>query len=228
MSELKASTQEHLDIEDIRDDLLLLKDGTAAAVLETTAVNFDLLSEREQDAMIMAYGQLLNSLSFPIQVVIRSKRMDITEYLLSLKEREEKQTNPYLREKIKEYRRYILELVSKNEVLDKHFYVVVPYQEITLPAPAAFSPLSLLTGKKPPPRFDKSALLERAKIDLKPKKESLVKQFSSIGLKVRQLTSQELVELFYGIYNPDTAHEQKVRFSAAEYTSYFVEPAVGG
>lgn len=227
MTEIKASTQEHLDIEDIVDDLLILKNGAAATIFETTAVNFDLLSEVEQDAVIASFGQLLNSLSFPIQVVIRSKRMDVSSYLDRLGELEEKQTNPYLKEKIKGYRQYISELVSKNEVLDKHFYITIPYEEITLSTPTS-NPLSLLTGKSAPLHFNKRRLLEKAKIDLKPKKEQLLKQLSAIGLKARQLTSQELVELFYDLYNPDEAREQKMRLSAADYTSYFVEPAVGG
>src|SRR4030067_3731956 len=76
-----ASTQEHLDIEDIRDDVVILKNGNAATVLQTTAVNFDLLSETEQDAMIFSFAALLNSLTFPIQILVRTKRMDIYNYL---------------------------------------------------------------------------------------------------------------------------------------------------
>src|SRR4030065_2326128 len=79
-----ASTQEHLDIEDIRDNLIILKHGNAVFVLQTTAVNFDLLSESEQDAMIFAFAALVNSLTFPIQILIRSKRVDITNYLTRL------------------------------------------------------------------------------------------------------------------------------------------------
>src|SRR4030065_2704496 len=81
-----ASTQEHLDIEDIRDNLVILKNGNAVFVLQTTAVNFDLLSESEQDAMLFAFAALVNSLTFPIQILIRSKRADVTNYLSRLEE----------------------------------------------------------------------------------------------------------------------------------------------
>lgn len=228
MAEIKNSTQDHLDIEDIQDDLVIMKTGSVALVLETTAVNFDLLSEVEQDAMISAYGHLLNSLSFAIQVIIRSKKMDVTTYLQNLINLEEKQTNPFVQQKIKEYRSYISELVSKNEVLDKRFYVIIPYQEILLTSSGSGDPLSFLFGTKKKTTINKRAILEKAKIDLKPKKEQLIKQFSGIGLRVRQLTTQELVELFYDIYNPDSAREQKMRLGSEDYTAYFVEPAVGG
>src|SRR3989344_1118185 len=88
-----ASTQQHLDIEDIRDDIVILKNGNAVVVLETNAVNFDLLSEREQDAMIFAYAALLNSLTYPIQVLVRTRRMDISNYLQTLAEAQQKAPN---------------------------------------------------------------------------------------------------------------------------------------
>lgn len=227
MPEIKASTQEHLEIEDILDDLVILKNATVVMVLETTSVNFDLLSEAEQDAMIASYGQFLNSLSFPVQVLIRSKKMDISTYLESLADAESKQANPYLKDKIKSYRRYVEELISKNEVLDKRFYLVVAYQEISLTAPT-FDPLGLLLGKTTRPHFNKRDVLAKAKVQLKPKKEQILSQMRRIGIKARQLTTQELVELFYDIYNPEAAREQKFRIAANEYTSFFIEPAVGG
>lgn len=227
MPEIKASTQEHLEIEDILDDLVVLRNGVVAMILETTSVNFDLLSETEQDAMIASYGQFLNSLSFPVQVLVRSKKMDISTYLESLAEVESKQANPFLKEKIKSYRHYVEELIAKNEVLDKRFYLVVAHQEITL-APPAFDPLGLLLGRASRPHFDKRDVLAKAKVQLKPKKEHVLMQTRRVGIKVRQLTTQELVELFYDIYNPEAAREQRLRIAANEYTSFFIEPAVGG
>src|SRR5581483_2740349 len=119
-----ASTQQHLDIEDIRDNLVILKNGNAVAILQTTAVNFDLLSEREQDSMIIAYAALLNSLTYPIQVLVRSKRMDISNYLRLLEEARNSTPNPALENQIVLYEKFIRDLVSRNEVLDKRFYIV--------------------------------------------------------------------------------------------------------
>lgn len=221
-----ASTQEHLNIEDIFDDLVVLKNGQVVMVLETTSLNFDLLSELEQDGKIAGYGQFLNSLNFPLQVIIRSKRMDVTSYLESLVEAEAKQSNPFIKEKIKSYRQYIKDLISKNEVLDKRFYLCVAHQEINIQAPA-FDPLALLLGKPSLPHFNKRDIVAKAKIQLKPKKELLVSGMRRVDIKLRQLTTQELVELFYDIYNPDSSQGQKLRISASEYTSYFVEPVIG-
>lgn len=222
-TKIPASTQEHLDIEDIRDDLLILKNGNVVIVLQTNAVNFDLLSEQEQDAMIFAYSQMLNSLSFPIQIMIRSKIMDISNYLLKLREAKQNQSNQSLSNQIDLYEKFIKDLVSKNNVLDKRFYVVIPFVEISL---NTLNPLSTLTSKNKKVTFDKWALLERAKVGLLPKKEHLVKQLSRIGIKSKQLSTQELVELFYDIYNPSVAREQKVALSTNEYTTSIVEPAI--
>ena len=230
MPKIIASTQQHLDIEDIIDDLIILKSGGAALVLQTTAVNFDLLSELEQDALIGAYSSLLNSVSFKMQVVIRSKKMDISTYLGTLQALEERQTNPFLKDKINSYRKFIAQLVTKNEVLDKRFYVVIPYQggliaERTSPLAVGRKMLGL---KQTQIRVDKKAVLEKATVQLAPKRDHIVKQLSRVGIKARQLTTQELIELFYDIYNPEVAREQKLRVKAGEYTAPIVEPAIEG
>ena len=124
---IRASTQEHLEIEDIRDDIVIMKDGSCCLVLLTTAINFGLLSEKEQDATIYAYAALLNSLTFPAQIVIRSQRKDVTAYLKLLDREMAKQTNKLLKEQIQKYRNFVEEIVKKNNVLDKEFYVIIPF-----------------------------------------------------------------------------------------------------
>src|SRR3989344_3569801 len=158
-----ASTQEHLDIEDIRDDLVLLKNGGAVLVLQTNAVNFDLLSENEQDAMIFAYAALLNSLSFPIQVIVRSKIMDVSQYLFKLDEARQSQTNPALAEMISKYQNFIRNLIAQNQVLDKRFYLIIPYLDVSLSGNNPLAP------KKKKLIFDKWQILEKAKVQLAPK-----------------------------------------------------------
>src|SRR3972149_647043 len=217
-----ASTQQHLDIEDIRDDLVILKNGNAVAILQTTAVNFDLLSEREQDAMIFAYAALLNSLTYPIQIVVRSKRMDISSYLKLLAGAQNQAVNESLANMIGLYTKFIHDLVSKNQVLDKRFYVVIPYantslsQALTLP--------SLVKKDKPVP--DKWHTLEKAKVNLGPKIDHLTKQIARIGVKTRLLRTEELVEFFYDLYNPEVSREQKAALNTTEYTTPIVEPAL--
>ena len=98
---IRATSQEHLDIEDIRDDLVILKDGSAVLVISTTAINFGLLSEREQDATIYAYAALLNSLTFSIQIIIRSQKKDISGYLRLLDQAEARETKKKVRQQIR-------------------------------------------------------------------------------------------------------------------------------
>src|SRR3989338_4331114 len=118
---IRATTQEFLEVEDIADDLVIMSSGSAAIVIETTAVNFGLLSEDEQDALIYAYASFLNSLSFPLQVVILSKRMDISSYIEFIAQQEEKQTSLVMKDRIRQYREFILSVVKENKVLEKKF-----------------------------------------------------------------------------------------------------------
>lgn len=201
---IRATTQEFLHIEDIADDLLIMRDGSAALVLETAAVNFGLLSEDEQDALIYAYGSLINSLSFPLQIVILSKRMDISSYIERVGQEEEKQQNPTMRERLRTYREFIISIVKDNKVLEKKFYLVIPFSFLEMGVKSAL----ISSGKKKSLPFSLDYILSRAKTALFPKRDHLLRQLSRIGLKGRQLTTQELVELFYNIYNPTLTGEK--------------------
>ena len=203
---IKSTTQDFIEIEDIKDDLVILKDGSCCLVMKVNAVNFGLLSESEQDAMIYAYAGLLNSLSFSIQIIVRSKRKDITAYLNLLKDAEAKQLYGPLKEQIKKYRSFIETTVRVNNVLDKKFYIILPFSPLELGAGIA---VGILKKRKGLP-FKKTYILERAKTSLLPKKDHLVRQMTRIGLKAYQLTSQELIQLFYDIYNPGSAGMESI------------------
>lgn len=213
---IRATTQEFIEIEDITDDIIILKNGSAAVIIETTAVNFGLLAEEEQDSLIYAYASLLNSLSFPLQICILSKRMDISSYIELITEVEEKQTNPIMRERLRRYHEFILSIVKENKVLEKKFYLVVPFSSLELGIKGAFGP----TKRKTLP-FSKDYILSRAKTSLYPKRDHIFRQIGRIGLRGRQLTTQELVELFYNIYNPTTTGEKLGE--VAGYTKPLVE-----
>jgi len=213
-----ASTQAHLDVEDIIDDLVILKTGWVALVLSTTAVNFDLLSEVEQDATIYAYGAFLNSLSFPLQILVRSKKADITTYFKRLEEAENEQPNPDLKMQIQKYKDFIQLTVQRKTILDKRFYLVIN-----------FSPLEAGLkgfGKKPAKNKNQVELLGRAKAALSPKKEHIIKQMSRLGLTAKQLTNKELIELFYDIYNPAPTGTQRIMLDTQSYTAPMVKPAL--
>lgn len=214
---VRATTQEFLEIEDVRDDLVLLKNGSAALILETAAVNFGLLSEEEQDSLIYAYASLLNSLSFPLQVVILSKRMDISSYIELVTRTEAEQSNPVMKERLQRYREFILSIVKENKVLEKKFYLCIPFSYLEMGVKGAF-------GSKSKMSFSKDYIVSRAKTSLFPKRDHLLRQLARIGLKGRQLTTQELVELFYNIYNPTITGEKLAETSG--YKSPIVE-AIG-
>jgi len=199
---VRASTQEHLPIEDIQNNLVILKDGSCAMVLKVSSLNFDLLSEKEQDAIMNAYGALLNSLSFPIQIVIRSQKKDISSYLEILKKQEEKtQTNPLLKNLISSYQKFVAEMVKKNNVLDKKFYVVIPFSSLELGVTSTLT--SMIKPRKNLP-YSKEYILQKAQLSLNPKRDHLIKLFSRIGLSAKQLETKELISLFYEIYNNES------------------------
>lgn len=220
---VRGSTQQAIPIEDVKDDLVILKDGSVCLVLQTTALNFGLLSESEQDATIYAYAALLNSLTFPVQILIRSQRKDISSYLELLAGAEDNQKNSLLRKQISKYRRFVEETVKKNNVLDKRFYIIVPFSSFELGVKQALGSAILPRKVKLP--FSKSYILQKAKTALYPKRDHLLRQFSRIGLSGRQLTTHELISLFYEIYNPEIAQSQKVAIGA-EYTAPLVQPTI--
>jgi len=217
---VRASTQQQIPLEDIQDNLVILKNGCCCYILSVTSLNFSLLSETEQEATIYAYAALLNSLTFPIQLVISSKRKDISLYLNVLLEKENKETNPLLQGMIKRYRKFIEEMIKKNNVLDKEFYLVIPFFPIELGINTNTT-FSFLSPSKSLP-FSKSYLIEKAKSSLNPKRDHLVRQFARIGLMATQLNTQEIVTMFYQSYNVEQAESQKI-FPEAQYTSTIVQ-----
>ena len=214
-----ASTQEHLDIEDIQDDLVILKSGWISMVLSISSVNFDLLSEAEQDAAIYAYAAFLNSLTFPLQVLIRSKKADISSYFAHLEDAEASQLNPDIAAQIKKYKEFISSIVSQKTVLDKEFYLIINFSPLEM----GFKGLAKASAAN---SKNKKQLLSGAKASLAPKRDHIVKQMGRIGLNVKQLTTQEIIELFYDIYNPAPTGTQRIILDTESYTTPIVEPAV--
>jgi len=211
---IKGSTQDHLPIEDVVDGIVLLKDGSCASVMQISSVNFDLLSEPEQSALVNAYGGILNSLNFPIQIVIRSSVKDVGSYLKRLIDAEEKQNNPKLKERIKSYRKFVEETVKRNDVLSKTFYVVVRFStvELGLKNAGKVDFKSILNPQKNRTSlpFPKEYILEKAKASLEPKIDHLIRLFSRLGLEIKPLDNTKLIELFYKIYNEQIESNQKL------------------
>lgn len=203
---IRASTQQFTEIEDIMENIVMFVDGSCALIISVAAVNFSLLSANEQETIIYSYANLLNSLSFPIQVLVRSKHKDISAYLHLLEEKEREQKNPKLAKSIHGYRAFIESTVKEKEVLDKKFYVVIPFSSLEL----GVSTSVLFGTKKRGLPYQKSYVLERALIVLSPKRDHLIRLLSKIGLRAQQLTNDQLVQLFFSLYNPGVAAPSSV------------------
>ncbi|QQS44518.1 hypothetical protein IPM65_02880 [Candidatus Roizmanbacteria bacterium] len=193
----KSTTQDFIEIEDIKDDIVLMKDFSAATIIEVGAVNFWLLSAEDQMSMIYTYGSLLNSLSFPVEIVIISKMMNIASYIEYLQAKIENQKNEVIRTRLEDYREFIKMVVKKNTVMEKRFFFSVP-----------FNPLEMgVTGMKAQ-KYGREYILNRAKTSLYPKRDHLLRLLAKVGLKPTVLQKQELTELFYNLYNPSATGKQ--------------------
>lgn len=178
------TAQQYLPIADISNDIVVLKDGGGVLILQTSAVNFGLLSEREQMAIIGAFAQMLNSLSFGIQIVVHSERLNISSYLELLFTAHRSQTNPLLASMIANYIEFIQATVKENDVLDKKFYIAIPLYSIELGIIA-----------------NKENLQQKLKTVLYPRRDQIIRQLKRVGLKSVQLAGVELLALFYDLYN---------------------------
>ena len=189
---IHASTQKFIEVQDIRDDIVLLAGNTACLVIEAQASNFALLSQEEQNARVYSYASLLNSLSFSVQILIRNKRLDISQYVKLLENEIAKTQNEKLKTYMQLYKEFVKELVKVNTVLDKKFYLIIPY-----------SPLEKGPANALPQTKGKDASFESAKTVLHTKADSLHGQLARLNLRAKTLQKDELIKLFYTIYNDD-------------------------
>jgi len=208
-SKVSASTQKYLDISEIKENTVIMRDGTLRSVILVSSINFALKSEDEQNAIISAYVGFLNNIDFPLQIVIQSRELNIDGYIESLKQKEKEQTNELLKMQTSEYIQYINELISMSKIMNKRFYVVVPYDPISDKQKGFFSrffdvfkPTTLIKMK------EKKFL--RRRIELTRRVDNIMSGLNSIGLNCVELDTQSLIELYYNSYNPVTSANEKM------------------
>ncbi len=221
--QLSSTSQKYLEIVDITNDLLVMKDGSTAVVLEVSAINFGLLSEPEQDAIIYAYAALINSLSFPIQIAIISRPKDVSNYLAYVDEQFQTATSDLRRQQIASYRQFVSDLITEQNVLDKNFYVVLPLSAIELGITDSVNPMRQVMPSDKPAEFDKNSVIQRSVNTLGPRRDHMISQFSRFGLRAEQLKTKDLIQLFYIMYNSQSAEGIKV-VDTKEYTSAVIQP----
>ena len=221
---IHSTTQTFLDIFDITNNLVILKDGTCSLIIQVDAMNFGLLAEEEQDSIMYAYAGLLNSLNYPIQIVIHSQTKDVTSYLQILKDQEDTASNRNQQQRIRRYREFVSNLIRERNVLDKKFYVTITATPLEV---GVFAPQNVLPGKamttiNPEQR---SSIIEKARNILEPKRDHLLAQFARLGLFARQLPTQEIIQFFYISYNPEAAEGQHIA-DTSNYTTPLVTAGV--
>jgi len=179
-------------------------------VIQTSAINFDLLAEYEQDNKIYAFAGLLNSLNFKIQILIRTRRIDITNYVEYLRSKKTDSMSEGLKKQLEIYTSFIQKLIVQNDVLDKSFYIVIPYNQGSyLPNTSIFKSKKDKEEQEEASRLQTEQLIEKAKIFLQPKRDHVLKQLGRMGLMGHQLTTKELLTEIYTIYNPEEEDDRE-------------------
>jgi type IV secretory pathway VirB4 component len=211
-----TSTEQFVSIETIKDDCVILKDGSLRAVLMVSGVNFDLKSEEEQNMIMVAYQGLLNRLDFPVQFVVHSRKLNIDSYLGKLKIREDEEDNALLKIQIKEYIEFIKTLVSVTNVMSKRFYIVVSYAagaeeaEKVLGKIVKFLPIPLKKSTGTPEQKEEMDF-ESKKLQLKHRVDAVISGLRPTGIKTIRLPTEDLLELYYNLYNPEKVEKKSLK-----------------
>lgn len=200
------STQNQVPIREIRDGIVILKNGTSRSVLMVNAINFSLKSQDEQESLIGSYQNFLNGLSFPIQIVTQSRTLDLDDYLENLQKMSAQQSNDLLRTQTTEYINFVNQLIGVANIMSKTFYVVIPYEADPLKKGGNF--FSRLFGRGKGANSNRG--FEQLKTELGERTAIVSNGLASLGLSNVQLNTQELIELYYSSYNMDTARRQKL------------------
>ena len=240
------STLDLIALHDIRNNTLILRDNYMVQILMVGGTNFSLKPEDEQNIITSAYQRFLNSLGFPIQIIIHSRKVNINKYLDNLKKREEEEVAPLLQNQIKEYGQFIESFVKENPIMSKAFFVAIPYH------PSGFKLLKTEGEKKEGASFpgqnllsffkkkngdkkegdeekEKSATASEAAIEAEFQKEfdkhllqmkqrvtHVIQGIEAIGLQAKILDDEELIELFYNFYNPETIERKDINLPKEE------------
>jgi hypothetical protein len=204
------STQSSLLINEIKDGVVVMRDGSLRAVILASAINFDLMSAQEQDAVEFAYQGFLNSLHWPIQIVIKSQRIDLDGYIDKLTQLRDEQDNPLLGDLMDDYIYNIRGLLEEVNIMDKRFYVVVPFfpplsvtkNNLASNLKSIFKPTNVVTvGQNE---------FEEYKRELTQRVQQVASGLVQMGIRAIPLNTQELIDLYYASYNPDVAVNEKL------------------
>lgn len=205
----RPASQAHLPIAEIKENTIIMRDGTLRAVLMVGSINFALKSEDEQNALISSYVGFLNSIDFPLQIVSQSRKLQMKPYLEQLRQLEKQQANELLRIQIADYRAFVQELVEIGQIMTKRFYVVVPYDPLSNKRKSFWARFQEVLKPALTVRLKDERFRER-RADLDSRLRQVSGGLEGMGLNVVELDTQALIELFYATYNPDIAFAEQL------------------
>jgi hypothetical protein len=203
------STQKFVDLESIQDGIVTLRGGPHRTVVMVSGVNFELKSEEEQDMIVSAYQNFLNSLDFTIQIIVHSRKLNIDRYLEKMRGVHEQEGNPLLKNQLSEYVSFVQGFVKENEIMTKQFFIVVPYEGIgfTDVKKGIGDVFSFLSKKKKSAQQTQETI-DQKRSQLRQRVDSVITGVEQIGLRAVSLQDDELLELFYNLYNPETVEKK--------------------
>lgn len=191
------ATQEFVPIKEVRNGLIVLEDNSLRAVVMASSINFALKNSDEQEAIIYQFQNFLNSLDFPIQISVQSRRLDITPYLEQLKERERAQTNELMKVQTREYIQFVRQFTENTNVMTKSFFVVIPYTGAIIDVKKGG-----LFGRKKESEEEDEESIEQKIGQLEQRVEVVEQGLMRTGVRTVRLGSEELIELYYKLFNP--------------------------
>lgn len=221
-----TSTQRYLPFSQIRENVILMKDNSSRVVLQCSTINFLLKSNEEQDAIIMSFQRFLNSINFPIQIMVRSSKLDLDKYLKDLNTRAVKQKNPLLQNQTYEYIEYLKKLIEVAQIMKKEFYIVVPYDEIennSVKNNSLFAPFIDFWNSVFNNSVDVAKLRGQIQQFTKSKKglfgrvNTVKTGLENIGIKANDLNKKELISFLTDYYNPSMSGESLLKSDISDY-----------
>lgn len=211
------STQNALQMAEVRDGIVIMNDGSFRSVIMVKSINFDLMSPQEREAVENSYQGFLNSLYFPIQIFIHSRKVDLGPYIQKLDKIRTEHENMLLSMLMSDYIEYMSQLALQTNIMDKNFYIVIPYfptvdvQKALAASKSLFSGLTAVFSSKESHVTVNEDDLEKAKAELRNRVQAVLSALLQCGIQGLPLDTQELIELYYDVYNPDTATRQELK-----------------
>jgi type IV secretory pathway VirB4 component len=210
-------SKQFVPVEDVRDGVVVLKDGTICAILLVSSINLSLKSTEEQQATLQQFQAFLNTIDFPIEIVVQSRRYDIRPYLLTLEERLKQQTEQLLQVQTREYIEFIRSFNDQVNIMRKSFFVVIPYVPAIITQKKGVGRILTLFQKKESVAANDVSTFEEERTQLEERISVVDQGLSRLGLRVAQLGTQEVIELYYKTFNPGetTSEAQQQNQSAS-------------